>query len=105
MSPRTSLDFVSLLLERFHIFPLPLGPAEVEGSLDQGGEGQQQLAGHGQAPLIAPLRATELQLASSRLLLPLWCRTFSCLHSTSACTSTLLSLQNNTYYLSPVNET
>lgn len=82
-------------------------PPEVEGSVDQGDEGQQwlfcwseqQVEGHehGHVPLPAPLTPAELllQLASSRLLLALPCLTLSSLGSTSACTSRLLSLQNN----------
>lgn len=105
ISPLVSLIFVSpLLLAFFHSFPLLFLPPEVEGSFDQGGEGQrwlsccaqQQVEGHEHwhVPPLTPLRPAELllQLASSRLLLALQCLTFSCLDSTSAWTSRLLSL-------------
>lgn len=103
ISPRVSFIFVSpLLLALFHSFPLLFLPPEVEGSFDQGGEGQrwlscgaqQQVEAQEHVPPLAPLRPAVLllQLASSRLLLALQCLTFSCLDSTSACTSRLLSL-------------
>lgn len=107
ISPRVSFILVSPLLQLlalFQSFPLLFLPPEVEGSFDQGDDGQQWLSCcaqqlavlHEHVPPLAPFRPAVLllQLASSRLLLALQCLTFSGLDSTSAWTSRLLSLQN-----------
>lgn len=104
-----SLTFASpllMLLAFFQRLPLLVLTPEVEASFDHGGQGQEWLACWAQRQVeghehVAPFRPAELllQLASSRLLLALPCLTFSCLDSTSACTSRLLSLQNQITYI------